>query len=57
MVNTMSVSPPETIQDRTQTKDTHPVPGYKLKFLIPPDIESESPSWKTGTTDHVTETD
>ena len=31
--------PTETTQDRTQTKDTHPVPGWRLKFLIPPGIE------------------
>ena len=31
----MSGLPPET----TQTKDAHPVPGQKLKFLTPPGIE------------------
>ena len=27
VVSTMSGSPPETAQDRTQTNDTHPIPG------------------------------
>ena len=27
MVSTMSGPPPETAHDRTQTKDTHPIPG------------------------------
>ena len=26
----MSGQPPDTTQDRTQTKDTHPVPGIKI---------------------------
>ena len=33
---------------RTQTKDTHPNPGHKLKFLIPPGIEPGPPDWKAG---------
>ena len=49
MVSTMSVPPPKTIQDREQTKDTHPIPGHKLKFLTPPGIELEPPDWKAGT--------
>ena len=48
VVNTMSGPAPETTQDRTQTRHIHPVQGQKLKFLIPPGIESEPPSWKTG---------
>ena len=49
MVNTMSGHPPKTTQDRTQTKDTHPIPGQKLKFLTPPGIEPGPPGWKAGT--------
>ena len=48
VVSSMSGSLPETTQDRTQTKDTHSVTGYNLKFLTPPGIEPESPSWKAG---------
>ena len=37
------------------TKDTHPIPGYELKFLIPPGIGPGPPGWKAGTlTDHTT---
>ena len=43
VVNTISVPPPETTQDKTQTKNTRPVPGLKLKFLIPPVIEPGTP--------------
>ena len=39
VLSTMSWSPPETTQDRTQTKDIQPIPGEKLKFLTPPGIE------------------
>ena len=39
MVSTMSGPPPKTTQDRTQTKDTHPIPGQKLKFLTLPGIK------------------
>ena len=39
VVSAMSGSPPETTQDRTQTKETPPIPGQKFKFLIPPGIE------------------
>ena len=31
------------------TKDTHPIPGQKLKFLTPPGIEPGPPGWKAGT--------
>ena len=31
------------------TKDTHPIPGQKLKFLNPPEIEPGPPGWKAGT--------
>ena len=31
------------------TKDTHPIPGRKLKFLTPPGIELGPPGWKVGT--------
>ena len=31
------------------TKDTHSIPGQKLKFLIPPGVEPEPPAWKAGT--------
>ena len=31
------------------TKDTHPIPGQKLKFLTPPGIEPGRPGWKAGT--------
>ena len=56
--STMSGPPPETIQDRTQTKDTHPIPGEKLKFLTQPGIEPGPLGWKAGdSTDHATETD
>ena len=30
------------------TKDTHPIPGQKLKFLTPPGIEAGPPRWKQG---------
>ena len=49
VVSTMSGPPPKTSQDRTQTKGTHPIPGYELKFLIPPGIEPGPPGWKAGT--------
>ena len=49
VVSTMSGPPPKTTQDRTQTKDTHPIPGQKLKFLIPPGIEPGLSGWKAGT--------
>ena len=35
--------------DRTQTKDAHPIPGQKLKFMTPPGIESGLPGWKAVT--------
>ena len=47
--NTMSGPPPKTTQGRTQTKDTHRIPGQKLKFLTPPGIEPGLPGWKAGT--------
>ena len=40
---------PETTKDRTPTKDTLPIPGQKLKFLIPPRIKPGPPDWKAGT--------
>ena len=50
----MSGPPPETTQDRTQIKDTHPIPEQKLKLLTPPGIE---PGFKDrDTTDHATAT-
>ena len=49
VVSTMSEPPPKTTQDRTQTKDTHPIPGLKFKFLTPPGIEPGPPGWKAGT--------
>ena len=49
VVNTMSGPPPETIQDRTQRKDTHPISRQKLKFLTPPGIEPGPTGWKAGT--------
>ena len=36
VVSTMAGPPPETTQGRTQTKDTHPNLGQKLKCLTPP---------------------
>ena len=48
VVSTMSGPPPETTQERN-TKDTHPIPGQKLKFLNPPEIEPGPPGWKAGT--------
>ena len=39
VVNTMPEPPSETTQDRTQTNDTHPVPGEKLKFLTRAAVE------------------
>ena len=57
MVSRISGPPPETAEDRTQTKDTHSVPEWRLRFLSPPGIELGPPDWKTGTTDHATETD
>ena len=45
VVSTMPGPPPKT----TQTKDTHPIPGHKLKFLTPPGIEPGLPGWKAGT--------
>ena len=49
VVSTMSEPPPKTTQDRTQTKDKHPIPGQKLKFLTPTGIEPGPPGWKAGT--------
>ena len=31
------------------TKDTHTIPGQKLKFLTPPGIEPDPPGRKAGT--------
>ena len=45
VVSAMSGPPPKTTQDRTQTKDTHPIPGEKLKILTPPGIEPGPPGW------------
>ena len=42
VVSTMTGPLPKTTQDRIQTKDIHPIPGQKLKFLTPP-------GWKAGT--------
>ena len=39
------------------TKDTHPIPGQKLKFLTPPGVEPGSPGCEVGTTDHATTRD
>ena len=39
----------EDKQDRTQTKDIHPIAGHKLEFLTPPGIEPVPPGWKAGT--------
>ena len=49
VVSTISGPPPGIAQDRTQTKDTHVIPGYELKFLTPPGIEPGPPGWKAGT--------
>ena len=49
VISTMSGPPPETTQNRIQTNNTHPVPGQKLKFLTPPEIEPGPPGWKAGT--------
>ena len=40
---------PETTQDRTQTKDTYPIPRQIFKFLTPPGIEAGPTGWKAGT--------
>ena len=48
VVRTMSGPPSETTQDKTQTKDTYPIPEQKLKFLTPPRIEHGPPLWKAG---------
>ena len=45
----MSGPPSKTTQDRTQTKDTHPIPGQKLKFLTPAETEPGPPGFKAGT--------
>ena len=40
------------------TKDTHPIPGQKLKFLTPPGIEPGLPGSKVETLpDHATAKD
>ena len=41
----MSGPPPKT----TQTKNTHPIPGQKLKFLTPQGIKLGPAGWKAGT--------
>ena len=50
VVSTMSGRLPETTQDRTQSKDTYPVPGWNLKFLTPPGLEGRD------STNHATKT-
>ena len=50
VISTMSGPPPEKTQDKTQIKDTHPIPRQKLKFLTPSVIEPGPPGWKAGTT-------
>ena len=49
VVSAMSGPPPKTTQDRIRTKNTHPIPRQKLKFLTPPGIEPGPPGWKAGT--------
>ena len=41
-----------SVEDNTgqNTKDTHPIPGQKLKFLTPPGIKPGPPGWKAPTT-------
>ena len=57
VVNRMSSPPPQTTLDRTETKDTHPISGLKLKFLTPLGIEPGPPGWKAGTLPKCTATD
>ena len=39
------------------TKETHPIPGQKLKFLTPSGIEPGPSGWKAGTlNDHANAT-
>ena len=49
VVSTILGPPPETIQDRTRIKDTHPVPEYKLKFLNSSRIKPGPLGWKAET--------
>ena len=49
VVSTMSVPPPKSTQDRTQAKNTHTIPGQKLKCLTSPRIQPRPPGCKTGT--------
>ena len=39
---------PETTQDRTEIKDTHPIPTQGLNTLIPPEIEPGPPDYMEG---------
>ena len=48
--------PPETTQDRVQTKDTHPVPEKILKFLIPPETKPGRRAGSEYSADHATAT-
>ena len=49
VISTISLPPSDTTQDRKQTNNIHPVPGWKLIFLNPPGIELRLPGWKAGT--------
>ena len=58
VVSTMSGPPLETTQDRTKTKDTHPIPGQKLKFLTPRGNRTQAAGLEgRDSTDHATATD
>ena len=48
VVGRKSGPPAETTQDRTQSKNTRPDPGQRLKTLNPPGIEPGPSSWKAG---------
>ena len=57
-VSKMSGPPPNTTQDRTQTKDTHPIPGQKLKFLSPAGNRTRAAVLEgRDSTDHATARD
>ena len=57
VLSTMSGPPPKTTQDRTQIKDTHPIPGQILKFLTPPGNPTRAAELEgRDSTDHATAT-
>ena len=58
MVSTITGPPPKTTQDRTQTKDTHLIPGQELKIPGTAGNRTRAAGLEgRDSTDHATATD